>query len=49
MAMNFDRIESNDKVLIMDVFERNGGRHQSFMVGNTDLVDARTVTELKVR
>ena len=39
----------DDKVLIMDVFERNGGRHQSFMVGNTDLVDARTVTELKVR
>ena len=39
----------DDKVLIMDVSERNGGRHQSFMVGNTDLVDARTVTDLKVR
>lgn len=39
----------DDKVLMMDVFERNGGRHQSFMISNTDLVDAREVTELKVR
>ena len=39
----------DDKVLIMDVFEKNGGRHQSFMIQNTDLVDAHTVEELKIR
>lgn len=39
----------DDKVLMADVFERNGGRHQSFMISNTDLVDAREVTELKVQ
>ena len=38
-----------DKVLIMDVFEKNGGRHQSFMIQNSDLVDAHSVDELKIR
>lgn len=38
-----------DKVLVMDVLEKNGGRHQSFMIQNTDLVDAHTVEELKIR
>lgn len=39
----------DDKVLIMDVFERNGGRHQSFMVQETDLAGAQEVNELKLR
>lgn len=38
----------DDKVFIVDVFEKNGGRHQSFTVQNTDLVDALPVPELKV-
>lgn len=38
-----------DKVLIMDVFERNGGRHQSFMIQNSDLMNAHSVDELKIR
>lgn len=39
----------DDKVLVMDVFEKNGGRHQSFMVENIDLVYARNVEELNMR
>lgn len=39
----------DDKVLIMDVFEKDGGRHQTFMVQNTDLVDALPVPELKMQ
>ena len=39
----------DDKVFIMDVFEKDGGRHQSFTVRNTDLVDALSVPELKMR
>lgn len=39
----------DDKVLIMDIFERNGGRHQSFMVQETDLAGAQEVNELKLR
>lgn len=38
----------DDKVLVIDVFEKNGGRHQSIMVQNTDLIDARAVDELKI-
>ena len=38
----------DDKVLIMDVFEKNGGRHQSFQVGHADLTDARGVGALKI-
>lgn len=38
-----------DKVLIMDIFEKNGGRHQSFMIQNSDLVDAHAVEDLKIR
>lgn len=39
----------DDKVFIMDVFEKDGGRHQSFTVQNADLVDALPVPELKVQ
>ena len=39
----------DDKVFIMDVFEKDGGRHQSFTVRNTNLVDALSVPELKMR
>lgn len=39
----------DDKVLIMEIYEKNGGRHQSFRVENSDLVNARPVDELKIR
>ena len=37
------------KKLIVEMYEKQGGRHQSFEVENEDLVRAETVNELKVR
>lgn len=39
----------DDKQLVVEVFEKNGGRHQSFTVENADLVRARVINELKVK
>ena len=39
----------DDKVLVVEMFEKNGGRHQKFVVENADLVRAREVDELKVK
>jgi conjugative transposon TraN protein len=39
----------DDKVLVVEIYERNGGRHQSFVVENTDIVDARLISELKLK
>ena len=37
------------KKLVVEMYEKQGGRHQSFEVENEDLVRAETVNELKVR
>lgn len=39
----------DDKKLVVDMLEKQGGRHQRFEVVNEDLVRAETVNELKVR
>ena len=39
----------DDKQLVVELCEKNGGRHQSFIVENEDLVLARVINELKVR
>lgn len=39
----------DDKHLVVELYEKDGGRHQSFIVENADLVRARTINELKVR
>ena len=39
----------DDKNLIVEMFEKNGGRHQGFVVENADLVRARIIDELKVK
>ena len=39
----------DDKHLIVEMHEKNGGRHQSFVVENEDLVRARGINELKVK
>lgn len=39
----------DDKQLIVEMHEKNGGRHQSFIVENEDLVRAREINELKVK
>lgn len=38
-----------DKKLVVEMYEKQGGRHQTFEVDNDDLVRARTINELKVR
>ncbi|MCC8036139.1 MAG: conjugative transposon protein TraN, partial [Rikenellaceae bacterium] len=39
----------DDKMLVVELSEQNGGRHQSFTVDNADLVRARVINELKVK
>lgn len=38
-----------DKKLVVEMYEKQGGRHQVFEVDNEDLVLAETINELKVR
>ena len=37
------------KQLVVEMNEKNGGRHQTFVVENGDLVQAETINELRVR
>lgn len=39
----------NDKCLIVELNEKNGGRHQSFIIENEDLVRACEINELRVK
>lgn len=39
----------DDKMLIVELNEQGGGRHQSFTVDNADLVRAKVINELKVK
>ena len=39
---------ADDKHLLIELREKDGGRHQSFTVENEDLVRARVINELKV-
>ena len=39
----------DDKQLIVELFEKNGGRHQEFTIRNADIVGARLVDVLKVK
>lgn len=38
-----------DKLLIIEVFEKNGDRNQTFTIENADLIRARQINELKVQ
>lgn len=38
-----------DKMLVVELNEKSGGRHQSFTVENEDIVRARVINELKVK
>lgn len=38
----------DDKHLVVELYEKSGGRHQSFTIENADLVRARVIDELKV-
>jgi len=37
----------DDKKLVVELFEKNGGRHQSFDIGNDDIVHAETTSNFK--
>ena len=39
----------DDKQLVVEMNEKNGGRHQSFVIENEDLVRAKVIDELKVQ
>lgn len=39
----------DDKQLVVELFEKNGGRHQSFIVENSDIVRANVINELKIK
>lgn len=39
----------DDKQLVVEMNEQNGGRHQQFVVTNAELVRARVINELKVK
>ena len=39
----------DDKMLVVELAEQSGGRHQSFTVENADLVRAKVINELKVK
>lgn len=45
-----DKITIPDgKQMVIELFEKNGGRHQQFIVENSDLIRARVIDELKVK
>ena len=39
----------NDKKLVIELFEKNGGRNQSFIIENEDLIRAEQINELKIK
>lgn len=39
----------DDKYLVIELYEKEGGRHQTFTVENADLVRAKVINELKVK
>ena len=39
----------NDKVLLVTLFEQNGGRHQTFVLENEDLIRAKSIDHLKMK
>lgn len=39
----------DDKLLVVEVYEKGGARHQSFRIENTDLVAAKPISELHLK
>ena len=40
---------ADDKVLLMEIFEKNGGRHQTLQVENSDLIKARLISDMHLK
>lgn len=39
----------DDKLLLVELYEKNGGRHQTIRVENSDIVNAEVIDELKIK
>jgi conjugative transposon TraN protein len=39
----------DDKVLVVEIYERNGGRHQSLTIENTDIVGAKLIDDMGLK
>ncbi|WP_209332914.1 DUF4138 domain-containing protein [Lunatimonas salinarum] len=40
---------TDDKVLLVEMFEKNGGRHQVLRIQNVDLVSAKPIQDIHLR
>jgi len=40
---------TDDKRLVVELFEKNGGRHQDFIIDNSQIIRAQTINELKIK
>lgn len=40
---------ADDKVLLIEIFEKNGGRHQTLHVENSDLIKARLINDMHLK
>jgi conjugative transposon TraN protein len=40
---------ADDKVLLIEIFEKNGGRHQTLQVENSDLIKARLIDNMHLK
>jgi conjugative transposon TraN protein len=40
---------ADDKILMIEIFEKNGGRHQTLQVENSDLIKARLITDMHLK
>jgi conjugative transposon TraN protein len=40
---------ADDKVLLIEIFEKNGGRHQKLEVENSDLIKARLISDMHLK
>ncbi|OJU74111.1 MAG: conjugative transposon protein TraN [Bacteroidetes bacterium 47-18] len=39
----------DDKILLIEIFEKNGGRHQTLQVENSDLIKARLIDDMHLK
>ncbi|NBL65629.1 conjugative transposon protein TraN [Flavobacterium sp. NST-5] len=40
---------ADDEVLLIEIFEKNGGRHQTLQVENSDLIKARLINDMRLK
>ena len=40
---------ADDKVLLIEIFEKNGGRHQTLQIENSDLIKARLINDMQLK